>query len=263
MTKRTKEQALAELLANLFSAPSQFQPFLLSLPGGKELLQSINLSGSSSIINISFSVVDVMRQRGLIDADFFERLLELAPKNTEIQQIREEWLINIDSWAKPPAASEAKALKSSQGPVLFVSYARRDSSFYEELESHLRLLERKQVINTWHEGRIRAGEKWAEIISAQIAEADILILLVSPDLLSTEFFWTPEFKQVQESQQNKKGAIVPILVRPCNWQDSPIAGIQMLPTDGQPVSEAADPDRIWIDVSNHLMRLASNWRASK
>jgi hypothetical protein len=258
MTKRTKELALAELLADLFPIPDQFMRFLLSLRGGKSLLPLINFSGST--LSIAFNVVDEIRTRGLIDADFFERLLEQAPKNNEIRLVREEWLINIDNWTTPPS-SEAKTLKSTKAPVVFVYYSRRDSSFYEELITHLNLLERKGVINIWHEGRIRAGDDWAKIINSQIAEADILILLVSPDLLSSEFFWSQEFKQVQDAKQNKKGSIVPIVVRPCDWEDAPIASLQVLPAGGQSISEADDPDRIWIEVSNHITRLATNWRA--
>jgi TIR domain len=259
MTKRTKEQALAELLATLFPTPNQFQLFLLSLPGGKSLLSFINLS--SPILIIAFNVVDQIRTRGLIDADFFERLQEQAPQNKEIPQVREEWLINIDSWTKPPT-SEVKTSKSTKAPVVFVYYSRRDSSFYEELITHLSLLERKGVINIWHEGRIRAGDQWTQIINSQLAEADILILLVSPDLLSSEFLWSQEFRQVQDAQSHKKGGILPILVRPCDWQDTPIAGIMEISAGGPSVSESDDPDRIWVEVSNYIARLAKNWGAS-
>jgi len=74
MTKRTKEEALAELLVDLFPTESQLQLFVLSLPNSKTQKPSIDFTGSSSKLNLAFDVVDYIRSRGLIDADFFERL---------------------------------------------------------------------------------------------------------------------------------------------------------------------------------------------
>ena len=107
-----------------------------------------------------------------------------------------------------------------------------------------------------------AGDQWAEITTSQIADADIMILLVSPDLISSEYFWNVELNLMRDITRNKKGSILPIITRPCDWQITPLGKFLVMPAGGLQVSEAEDTDSIWIDVSNQIARIAADWRAS-
>ena len=260
MPIRTKEQALADLLGELFPIPGDFVPFLLSLPGGKNLLSLLDMNSSSTAI--TQDVVDQMRTRGLVDADLFERLQEQAPKNPRVNEVRNQWLIDIDTWSSTPS-QVTRSAKSAKAPTVFVSYARRDRSFYEELVTHLSILERKGVIDLWQEGRLLAGSEWEKINYSKIYEADIFILLVSPDLISSKYFWETEFQHTQNVGTSKGGRIVPVLVRPCDLSAIPLlANFQLFPPDGTAISEADDPDAIWVQLSGVIRELANNWRAS-
>ena len=45
---------------------------------------------------------------------------------------------------------------------LFYSYSHKDEALRDELETHLKLLQREGVITTWHDRRIVGGEDWGE-----------------------------------------------------------------------------------------------------
>jgi hypothetical protein len=44
---------------------------------------------------------------------------------------------------------------------LFYSYSHKDETFRDELETHLALLKRQEIIHGWHDRRIAAGTEWA------------------------------------------------------------------------------------------------------
>ena len=43
---------------------------------------------------------------------------------------------------------------------LFYSYSHKDEMLREELETHLKLLQRRGLIETWHDRMIGAGDEW-------------------------------------------------------------------------------------------------------
>lgn len=261
VTKMRKEVALMELLLELFPTPERLRRFLHFLPLGTSVL--LNLPEEGSMRHIAFEAVDELRRRGLIDVEFFDRLIEERPDyDARIKQIQSEWLIDINTWGESPRP-EQEPQTHADTPAVFVSYSRRDSDFFEELATHLKVLQRKGSIRLWHEGRIRAGHEWEQVIQLQIKQANIVILLVSADLLSSDFMWEQEFKEVLKRHQRGETVIIPIIVRPCAWSDSPIASLEVLPPSGKPVSLSPDTDRVWVDVAKHINKAARRWRDVK
>lgn len=68
---------------------------------------------------------------------------------------------------------------------LFFSYSHRDEELRDQLAAHLAALQRKKVIDSWHDRRIVAGSTWAEDIDENLNSADIILLLISPDFLNS------------------------------------------------------------------------------
>jgi hypothetical protein len=62
---------------------------------------------------------------------------------------------------------------------LFFSYSHRDEGLRNELETHLSVLKRQGVIQTWHDRRITAGSDINASISENLENAQIVLLLVS------------------------------------------------------------------------------------
>jgi hypothetical protein len=257
----SKELELVELLEGLFATPERLQRFLhsQSIVGRAA---HVFPEGSSSR-HVAFEAVDELRRRGLIDADFFERLIEENPSEARrIRKLQSRWLVDVEEWAATPS-SEQQPSAPAGAPTVLVSYTRRDIEFFKDLSAHLEILRRKGTIEFWDEGRIRAGDKWEEAIKTQTRQARIFIFLVSPEFLSSDFVWQWDLTDVLERQKRGEVVVIPVIVRPCSWRESPIGSLQVLPSDGRPVASSLDPDRVWVDLTRYIEKSAKQLRGKK
>src|SRR2546423_14442516 len=60
-----------------------------------------------------------------------------------------------------------------QAVRLFYSYSHKDESLRNELETHLKLLQRRGLIETWQDRKIEAGDDWKRKIDETLERADI------------------------------------------------------------------------------------------
>lgn len=131
---------------------------------------------------------------------------------------------------------------------LFYSYSHADEIHRKELEKHLSILKNKGFIDDWHDRKINAGENWSDEIERKMDDADIILLLFSPDFIAS----VPCQKEVKKALQlnMQKGKIfIPVILRDCAWQDiDSIRNIMALPKDGKPIKTWADKDKAWKDV---------------
>jgi len=82
--------------------------------------------------------------------------------------------------------------------------------------------------------------------------------LVSPDFLASDFIQDQELPRALERQQSGSATVVPIILKPADWQSSPLRGLQALPRGARPVSKWQNRDQAWLDVAQGLQRLISS-----
>jgi len=82
------------------------------------------------------------------------------------------------------------------------------------------------------------------------------IFLVSSDFMASEFINDIEIKKAIERHKNREVIIVPIIIRPCDFQSLPISKFQALPKDAKPVSKWEDVDEAWLDIVISLKKVA-------
>ena len=150
------------------------------------------------------------------------------------------------------------------GPVrLFYSYAHKDEALRNDLETHLKILERRNLIAPWHDRRIVAGEEWEGEIDANLERADIILLLVSADFIASNYCWNKEFKRALERHEAGEATVVPVIVRDVNWHGGPFAKLQALPKDARAVMEWPSQDAAWRNVSEGIERLLKKVRPDR
>ena len=116
-----------------------------------------------------------------------------------------------------------EAMPQTQLPVeVFLSYAQADESLCLELEKHLTLLQRQKLITTWHPRRICAGEDWQQVTDRRLQSASVILLLISPDFLASDYCYSHEMAGALEREQTKGVRVVPILLRPVDWHHAPL-----------------------------------------
>lgn len=143
----------------------------------------------------------------------------------------------------------------------FISYSRKDEIFLERLMTHLTPLVRSLNIKIWTDGGISPGTKWDKEILSQLQRSDVFIMLISPDFLASEYIWLQEFPKMLQRYEEEGALIVPVILRPCLWEDSPVAQFQIIPK--VPISIFSDKDEGYYQVvkalkDNVINRIPSN-----
>ncbi len=137
---------------------------------------------------------------------------------------------------------------------IFISYTHRDAIALERLHSHMSLLKRDGIIASWYDREILAGGDINKEISRQLASCDIFIALVSSDFFNSDYCYEVEMEQALARHDAGEIRIIPVIVRPCEWQSSPLKMLKALPKDGRPISEWKNEDTAYLDVVREIRR---------
>jgi hypothetical protein len=156
----------------------------------------------------------------------------------------------VERLSDAPARAEVLA-----GRSVFVSYTHKDERYRQKLEISLTQLQRDGLITVWYDRKILPGQEWDQEIDRNLESAEIILLLVSPDFLASNYAYGREMSRALERHQSRSATVVPIILRPSDWQHSPLAPLQALPSEGRPVSRWSDRDQAWLDVAQGLRRL--------
>ena len=146
-------------------------------------------------------------------------------------------------------------MPGSPTPIeVFCSYASEDERLHEKLETHLSLLRRQGLIKEWHDREIPPGTDWSQAIDTHLEQASMILLLISADFLASDYCYGIEMKRALEREQAKEARVIPILLRPVDWQDAPFKHLQALPTDRKPVTTWSNRDEAFSDVAAGIRR---------
>ena len=135
---------------------------------------------------------------------------------------------------------------------LFFSYSHKDEALRDRLEVHLAALKREGAISTWHDRRITAGDVLGQRIDEQLERADIILLLVSPDFLASDYCHDVEMQRALVRHGEGSARVIPVILRPCDWLHSPFAQLLAAPTDGKAITRWPDEDEAFLDVVRQI-----------
>ena len=138
---------------------------------------------------------------------------------------------------------------------LFYSYAHKDEHLRKQLEIHLSNLKHQGKIQAWHDREIMPGSSWADEIDENLEKADIILLLISPDFMASDYCYGKEMKRALERHYQGVAKAVPVLLRPTDFEDSRLAKLQGLPTPFDPISEWQSQDAGFLTVVKGLRKL--------
>lgn len=133
----------------------------------------------------------------------------------------------------------------SQTPPLrlFISYSHKDDNFRHELETHLATLRRQGVITVRSDRQTEAGAEWEQTIREELETADIILLLVGPDFLASDFCHGQELKRAMERHETRAARVIPVFLRHCDWKGETFGKLQGVPDNAKPVAAWSDRDQ--------------------
>ena len=139
---------------------------------------------------------------------------------------------------------------------IFFSYAHEDEALMNEVRRQLVIFERKGRILKWHDRMIPAGSDWRAEIDWRLEHSKIVLLFVSPHFLDSRYCYEVEVRRALERHEAGEARVIPIILRPCSWQEAPFAKLQALPTDGKPISQFQDRDQATLEVARGIIAVA-------
>jgi len=151
-----------------------------------------------------------------------------------------------------------KNLVKVEARQVYIAYAHADKSFLDKLSTHLNTMERQGLISAWTDEEILAGEDYLQATEAQIANAQIIMLLVSADFLASDFCVDRLLQPILQKHAQGTATVIPIIVRYCDWYTMPFAKAKALPLlDGKvvPIKDWADPDKAYYSISQELRKI--------
>lgn len=142
---------------------------------------------------------------------------------------------------------------------VFFSYSHKDEEYRDELEIHLSALKRQGLIEVWHDRRIQAGSEIDGEIESRLESADIILLLVSPYFIASDYCYGIEMKRALERHHANQARVIPVIVHPCDWHETPFGKLRATPTDGKPISTFPSLHEAYLDVTSDIRSIASEF----
>lgn len=135
---------------------------------------------------------------------------------------------------------------------LFFSYSHEDEALRDRLEVHLSALKRSGAISTWHDRRITAGDPLGQRIDEHLERADLILLLVSPDFLASNYCHDVEMQRAMARHAEGSARVIPVILKPCDWQHPPLSSLLAAPKDGKAITRWPDEDEAFLDVVRQI-----------
>lgn len=164
---------------------------------------------------------------------------------------------------------------------VFISYSHNeeDRPLLDKLVKHLAPLTanfegyegaQPPQIKIWDDSHLLPGAPWDDEIKQKLRSADMVILLVSADFNASDYIRRVEMREAIERHKSGECRMVPIMLRPCDYESMPYHAMEMLPKHPKnqrltPVDSADwhSSDEAFTQVVQRLKELVSDIRASK
>ena len=149
------------------------------------------------------------------------------------------------------------------GVRVFMSYAHRDERLRDELDKHLSPLRRSALVEIWHDRRIIPGTELDEEIDRHLLTADLVLLLISPDFINSDYCYRREMRAALRRHAKGLARVIPIILRPVDWAGTPIGRLLAAPRDAKPVTTWHRRDDAFLDVAKSIRQAAQEATAKR
>lgn len=139
---------------------------------------------------------------------------------------------------------------------LVFSYAHKDEEMLRELRNHLKSLEHRRLIKSWVDRDIDSGTDYRSEIAVEFNSADIVLLLISSDFIASEYCYGTEMKIALQREEKEATVVIPVILRPCAWQELPFGKLLAVPKDGTPIVNYTNRDDAYLEVVEAVEKVA-------
>ncbi len=144
---------------------------------------------------------------------------------------------------------------------IFIAYSHSDEAYLKSLRRHLSVIE-DDDLSIWYDGEILPGDVWDTSIKSRLREADIILLLVSVDFLTSDYVKNIELPTALERHEAGECKVVPVILRSCMWERK-LGTLQALPVNASAIENWPSRDNACHNVVEGLEKLIKDIRIRK
>ncbi len=95
-------------------------------------------------------------------------------------------------------------------------------------------------------------------INVHLEVAQVILLLVSPDFIASDYCYDFEVRKAIEKHKAGEAYVIPILLRPVEWDGAPFSKLEPLPTNRKPVTVWPNRDNAFLNISKGIRNAIEN-----
>jgi Novel STAND NTPase 1/TIR domain len=141
---------------------------------------------------------------------------------------------------------------NKQISMIFASFPPVNVSFYfdssdrvfcEALDRQLAPLKQNGRLHTWDERQVLPGQERDREQEHHLTTDHLLVLLISPNFLASEAC-LHQMEVALQRHSSGDATVIPILVRPCLWEQTELKKLQMLPREQNALGAQPSPEAL-------------------
>jgi len=193
-----------------------------------------------------------VRKRTKISQEHLEEVIGYNRPSISERQLNKFEVYRVVRPRQKRTADEHPVLKQNS---IFISYSHKDTIHLEELKRHFSPF--RENLNLWYDAKIKTGEVWEKEIEKALNEAEVAVLLLSPDFFNSEFISQYEIPCILR-RANEGLKIIMIILSPCATDD--LDKYQFLNSIDDPVIDMppSKRERIWLKAFNRVKEILSD-----
>jgi hypothetical protein len=125
--------------------------------------------------------------------------------------------------------------------------------------NHLIALLATRRIELVGEREVMPGPDWTQEVDPRLSAANLVVMLLSADLLGSGYYAGAEMRQILERHRGGKVSLLAIFVRYVDVEGLYFSMIRTLPGGGKPVIAHEDHDEAWWEVVQAIRQLAGRY----
>lgn len=144
---------------------------------------------------------------------------------------------------------------NKKGLNVFISYSHKDAKMRSNFQTHLDVLSHFYDINYWYDGKIPVGGDIDNEVLTKLKKADIIILLISPNYLSSYYCYEKELKMAMDRHYKNECIVIPVILRDIMREHYPFSRLKYVPTDGRPIDSFNPHNKGYKDAATGIGNL--------
>jgi len=142
---------------------------------------------------------------------------------------------------------------------IFISYSHEDEDWKKALEKFLKPYVRSASVTAWSDKQIAPGSKWFDEIKGALAESSIVLMLVTPNFLASDFINEHELGPALEQAETGGLKILWVPVRFSAYTETALQKYQAVIPPDKPLAEmkGSERDKAWLRICEEIKKVTA------